>query len=248
MRDFFTGIYYFFSGLRSLNKKGLRRFVVMPVIFNLFVYGAIAYLGYHYLSPWADYYISKLPHWLSFLSVVFTILFFLLFILFFLTTFSVLANLFAAPFNGLLAERAQKILQNASIPERGFGKAVIQSIKRQGQFIAYYVPRLLLMCFLFFLPPFHPMLPFLWFVFNAWILSIQYQDFVMDNNLIDFKTMRSMISNNKSLSLGFGFAASLLSFVPFMNLLVMPAAVIGATNMFYLKIYSKIRQNSKNRL
>ncbi|WED44025.1 sulfate transporter CysZ [Legionella cardiaca] len=234
MRDFFSGMYYFLLGFKKLNTQGLRSLVILPILFNLLIYGGIAYLGYHFLSPLAHYYVDKLPSWLSFLSGVFTLLFFLLFILFFLTTFSVLANICAAPFNGLLAERAQKLLKKEPVPERGFGAVVVQTIKRQGQFIVYYIPRLVLMCLLFLIPPLHPVLPFLWFLFNAWILSVQYQDFAMDNNLVDFKTMRKMINNKKSLTLGFGSTISLLSFIPLINLFIMPAAVIGGTFLFYL--------------
>ncbi|CEK11007.1 sulfate transporter CysZ [Legionella hackeliae] len=233
MKDFFLGVYYFFLGFKNLTQKGLKAFVILPIIFNLLIYIALAYIGYHYLSPIVHHYVSKLPEWLSFLSGFFTVLFFILFILFFLTTFSVLANICAAPFNGLLAERAQKLLMKDVIPERAFLSVVLQTIKRQGQFIRYYIPRLLLMCLLFFIPPLHPLLPFLWFLFNAWVLSIQYQDFAMDNNLIDFKAMRTIINHSKALSFGFGMTISSLSFIPFLNLIIMPAAVVGGVFLFY---------------
>ncbi|ASQ45623.1 sulfate transporter CysZ [Legionella clemsonensis] len=232
MTDFFSGMHYFFLGFKNLTRRGLRTFVILPIIFNLLIYAAIAYIGYHYLSPLVHHYVSKLPEWLSFLSSLFTILFFILFILFFLTTFSVLANVCAAPFNGLLAERAQKLIKNEALPERGWLILIIQAIKRQSQFLLFYIPRLILMCGLFFIPPLHPLLPFLWFLFNSWILSIQYQDFVMDNNLIDFKKMRQMISHKKALSLGFGMTISGLSFIPFLNLIIMPAAVVGSVYLF----------------
>lgn len=233
MKAFWAGISCFFLGLKSLNQQGLRRFVLLPLFFNFLLYSGIAYLSYHYLFSFTDYYIKQLPHWLSFLSGVFTLLFFLLFVLLFLSTFSIVANLFAAPFNGLLAEKAQRLLTAKTLSERPFGTMVAQSIKRQGQFIFYYVPRFIGLCLLFLIPPFHPFLPFLWFIFNAWMLSMQYQDFAMDNNLIDFNTMRKQIKMSKSLSLGFGSMISLLSFVPFLNILIMPAAVIGGTLMWH---------------
>lgn len=132
-----------------------------------------------------------------------------------------------------MAERAQILLKKEPIPERGFGQVLIQTLKRQWQFIKYYVPRLVLMCILFFIPILHPLLAFLWFLFNAWMLSMQYQDFVMDNNLVDFKTMRNMMKDRKSLSLGFGISISLFSFIPFVNFLIMPAAVVGGVFLFY---------------
>ncbi|MFW2570618.1 sulfate transporter CysZ [Legionella sp. 29fVS95] len=239
MKSFFTGISCFFLGLKALNQQGLRRFVVLPLLFNFLLYGGIAYLSYHYLFAFTDYYIKQLPHWLSFLSSVFTLLFFLLFVLVFLSTFSVVANVFAAPFNGLLSEKAQQLLYGIAVPERPLGTMVVQSIKRQGQFIFYYLPRFIGLCLLFLIPPLHPFLPFLWFIFNAWMLSIQYQDFAMDNNLVDFNTMRKQIKNSKRFSMGFGFIISLLSFIPFLNILIMPAAVIGGTLMWYKRQQNK---------
>jgi CysZ protein len=240
MHNFLLGMRCFFFGLQRLNCKGIRAFIVMPILFNLLLYGAIIFFAYQYMNPLIQHYMSKLPQWLSFLSTLFTVFFFLLFILVFLSTFSIIFNIFAAPFNGFLAEQAQKILTHEPIPPRKIMKMILQTIKRQGQFISYYFPRFLILCLLFFIPFLHPVLPFLWFLFNAWILAIQYQDFAMDNNLVNFKKMKEVIHHNKMLSLGFGVAISSMSLVPFLNILVMPAAVIGGTWMFFLPSYSKL--------
>lgn len=44
--------------------------------------------------------------------------------------------------------------------------------------------------------------------------------------------MREMINHKKALSLGFGMTISSLSFIPFFNLMVLPAAVIGGVYLF----------------
>lgn len=232
MQSFLAGMYYFILGFKSLAQQGLKRFVLMPILFNLILYIALVYLGFHYLSPFISYYIAKLPDWLSFLNGLFMVIFFILFFLFFLSTITVFTNILAAPFNGLLASRAQEILTKKMVPPQSFRRMVVQSIKRQRQFIFYYIPRFLLLCLLFFIPPLHPILPFIWFFFNAWMLSLQYQDFAFDNNLIDFPSTKTLIKKNKALAFGFGVSIAILSFIPFLNILIMPAAAIGGTLMF----------------
>jgi len=54
----------------------------------------------------------------------------------------------------------------------------------------------------------------------------------MDNNLIGFQEMREKIKNNKMQSLGFGSLINIISFIPLLNILTMPAAVIGSVIMY----------------
>ncbi len=147
----------------------------------------------------------------------------------FLSLFTVFFNLIAAPLNGLLAEKTQNIFFGSAIPSLPFYKIVLRSIKRQIEFLSYFLPRFLVIGGLFFIPFLQPIYPFLWFLFNAWILSIQYQDFAMDNNLISFKETRKKVASSKMHSLGLGFSINLVSFIPILNILTLPAAVIGGT-------------------
>lgn len=232
MNDFFQGMFYIVSGMRHLLTKELKRFILLPVLINFLLFAGIFYLIYHYVFPYALSWTSQLPSWLSFLNGLLLIIFTISFFLLFLSMFTVLFNVVAAPFNGLLAEKAQNLLYQSSIPSISLMKIAQRTIKRQGQFLRYFIPRFTIMIALFFVPFIHPVYPFMWLFFNAWILSIQYQDFVMDNNLIDFEEMRVMVKDKTMLSLGFGFCINLISFVPFLNLLILPAAVIGGVILY----------------
>ncbi|RUQ91508.1 sulfate transporter CysZ [Legionella septentrionalis] len=232
MNDFLQGIVYLLSGVRHLLSKGLKRYILLPVFFNFLLFAGLFYLIYHYLFPYSYYYIEQLPAWLSFLSTVFLIVFIISFFLLFLSMFTVMFNLLAAPFNGLLAEKAQKILYQSAIPSLSLAEITIRTIKRQGQFVAYFLPRFIIVCLLFFVPLIQPIYPFIWFLFNAWMLSFQYQDFVMDNNLVTFNAMREKINDNRLMTLGFGAFINFLSFIPFLNLITMPAAVIGGVILY----------------
>lgn len=232
MRDFFHGMGYMLRGIRHLSTHGLRRFILLPLVINLTMFAGLFYLIYHYLLPYAYYYLDKLPSWLSFFSSIFFVLFILSFFLMFLSLFTVFFNLIAAPLNGLLAEKTQNLLFGSIIPSLSFYEVVLRSVKRQSEFLGYFLPRFLIIGILFFVPFLQPVYPILWFIFNAWILSIQYQDFAMDNNLVSFKEMRRKIARNKMRSLGLGFSINLANFVPFLNILTMPAAVIASTILY----------------
>lgn len=232
MGEFFDGMRCMMQGLNHLSTKGLKRFIILPVMFNFVLFTGLFYLIYHYLFPYSYAYLDKLPSWLSFLSGLLFVVFIISFFLLFLSVFTVLFNIIAAPFNGLLAEKAQQLLYGSSIPAISFSTMILRTIKRQGQFILYFVPRFLGMCILFFVPFLHPVYPVLWFFFNAWMLSFQYQDFAMDNNLVGFNDMKRLIKNNKLRSLGFGSFINLASFIPILNFFTMPAAVIGSVILY----------------
>lgn len=232
MLRFFQGMQYVIKGVKQLLTPGLRRFVIIPIIFNCLVFAGLFYLGYYYLLSYAYYYVDKLPSWLSFLNGVLIVLFTIMFLLIFLGLFTVMFNVIAAPFNGLLAEKVQLQLYGRSVPSISFSRMALRAFKRQGQFLAYFLPRLLGMGLLFLIPFIHPIFPFAWFLFTAWMLSVQFQDIPMDNNLLSFQAMLQKVKSNTFRSLGFGSAVNLIGFIPFLNIVVMPAAVIGSTLLY----------------
>lgn len=225
MNDFTRGMSYLIKGGKALFTQGLKRFILLPILFNFIFFSGLFYVIYHYLFPYSNEYINQLPTWLHFLNSVFFILFFISFFLISLSVFTVIFNVVAAPFYGLLAERAQALLFKSTTPPLSLTAVAWRSIKRQGQFLLYYFPRFIAMCLLFFVPVIQPIYPLLWFVFNAWMLSLQCQDFVMDNNLIDFKPMKDKLQHKKWLTLGFGSLINITSVVPILNIIIMPAAV-----------------------
>lgn len=233
MNQFVKGMFFLLAGIKMLPARGLKRFVILPIMFNLLLFVSFFYCVHHFFYPYSQELLLLLPAWMGFLHVVFLAIYFISCFLFFLSAFTVFCNLLAAPFNGLLAEKAQYLLYKEVIPELSFSTIVLRSIKRQFQFIGYFIPRFLLMCLLFFLPVVHPVYPLLWFFFNAWILSVQFQDFALDNNLVSFGAMKERIYLNKAQTLGFGSLINLLSFIPILNLIIMPAAVIGGVLMYH---------------
>ncbi len=238
MNDFIKGMGYLMRGIRHLMTKGLKRYVVLPILFNVILFVGLFYVIHHYMYAYSTEYISQLPAWLHVLSKAFMVLLMMSFFLVFYSMFTVIFNLIAAPFQGFLAERAQEVLYHRGIPAVSWSQIALRSVKRQMQFLGYFLLRFLGMCLLFFMPLIHPIYPLMWFLFNAWMLSVQYQDFAMDNNLVGFHAMQRKFRDKKMVLLGFGSLMNVASFIPIFNLLTMPAGVIGGVIM-YCEEYKK---------
>ena len=129
----------------------------------------------------------------------------------------------------------KKILINSSIENmslKDFIKDIPRMLKRQWRFLMYYIPKAILCLVLFFIPIIHMAAGFIWFAFNSWMMAIQYLDYPMDNHKINFYHMRIVLAEQRALSMGFGCAVMLCSMIPLINFVVMPAAVIGATQLY----------------
>lgn len=238
MSDFLRGMSYVLHGLNNLHHKGLKRFVIMPLLLNLLLFASIMYFFVHFLFHKIETYVAYLPSWLGFLNSIIFVLLLISFLLLFYSLFSVFFNIIAAPFNGFLAEKAQAIFFNHPLPETRWHELIIRTSKRQLKLLAYFLPRFILIVALFFIPFIHPIYPIIWFLFNAWMLALQYQDFAMDNNHIDFMLMRQFMGDNKAFFLGFGSIINVLTLIPLVNILIMPAAAIAGVSVFcqeYLK-------------
>ena len=94
---------------------------------------------------------------------------------------------------------------------------------------AYYIPMALFVLVLLFIPGLNTLSPLLWFLLGAWMMSLQFLDYPMDNHRYPFKEVRNACAARRLSSLGFGGMVAFISGIPFVNLIVVPAAVVGAT-------------------
>lgn len=79
--DFTRGMFYLLKGVQALFTKGLKRFILLPLLFNFLLFSGLFYVIYHYLFPYSVEYLNQFPTWLHFLQGVFFILFFASFFL-----------------------------------------------------------------------------------------------------------------------------------------------------------------------
>ncbi|MEE3650546.1 MULTISPECIES: sulfate transporter CysZ [unclassified Brenneria] len=231
-----SGVHYFIEGWRLISLPGIRRFVILPLLVNSLLMGGAFWWLFTRLGDWIPQLMSHVPTWLQWLSYLIWPIAVLSVLLVFGYLFSTLANFIAAPFNGLLAEQLEARLTGQSLPDSGMlgmAKDVPRIMKREVQKLAYYLPRALFLLLLYFIPGIgQTVAPVLWFLFSAWMLAIQYCDYPFDNHKVSFPAMRQALRRHKITNMQFGALISLFTLIPFLNLVIMPVAVCGATALW----------------
>ena len=231
--NLFTGAGYFTKGLSLIWKPGIRPFTLWPLLITLVVFITLATVGINYFDIMMERFLpSGDSWWATGLRYVLWPLMALSFLLIWYFTFTVIANLIGAPFNGMLAERVEAHLRGDAyqpFDSGSFIREIVPALVNELGKISYFLLWVIPLVILFVIPVVNLAAPFLWAYFMAWMLSLEYADYPMDNNGIRFKQVRQSLAQRRLTSMGFGGTATLCSFIPFLNLLVMPAAVAGAT-------------------
>ncbi|MCT8344523.1 sulfate transporter CysZ [Photorhabdus kleinii] len=231
-----SGFQYLMQGCKLITRSGIKRFVLLPLLANILFLGGSFWWFYQKLENWIHWIVSKIPDWMQWLSYILWPLAVLSVLLIFTYFFSTIANFIAAPFNGLLAEKLEADLTGTPAPDTGviaLFKDVPRILKRELAKLCYYIPRAMVLLLLYFIPVIgQTVAPVLWFIFSAWMLSIQYCDYPFDNHKVSFPTMRRVLRQNKIINLQFGATVSILTMIPIVNLVIMPIAVCAATAMW----------------
>jgi CysZ protein len=235
MKNKHSGMHYLLTGLRLLRQPGLRRYVAVPLLVSTLCFaGALFGLAY-WLEILLDGLLGWLPDWLDWLRYLLWPLFALAGVLMVFYSFSIFTNLLAAPFNGMLAEAVEKHLTGQPIDTGGWralARDIVPSLLSELRKLLYFAVRAVPLGILFLVPGINVAAPFIWALFSAWMLSVEYIDYPMANHLLHFSKQRSILRSNRSLAYGFGGSTLLLTMVPILNFIAMPAAVAGATAMW----------------
>lgn len=231
MKDLFTGPAYLLEGARLLRKPGLRRFVLMPLLINVLLFGGLIGLAYGWVDDSSRYLVAKLPDWLHWLSYLVIPVFVLTSLVVIFYGFSIVANLIAAPFNGMLAEAVECHLTGRRLEGgwRQLLRDVLPSILSELRKLLYFALRALPLLVLLLVPLVNVAASVLWVLFSAWMMTVQYVDFPMANHGLFFKVQRARLRKRPLLAWSFGGLVMLATLVPVLNFFVMPAAVAGAT-------------------
>lgn len=245
MDHFFTGIKCLKLGLQDLFSSKLQIFVIIPLLVNVLVFGALFYWAYNYLmSKLAFLNTISLPHWLSWLKGFMSNIQYLLVSVALIFAFSIfayistlIANILACPFNGYLSEIYSRTLGHTMPISRSLFKLLRDALMRQGAFLKFILPKAILvglLCVILnFIPVFNLVTPVIFYWFFAYSLTMQYLDYPADNFHVSFQDLLTTMKNNRQACLGYGLSVALLSSIPFINLLVMPVAVLGATRLWH---------------
>lgn len=237
MQNMIKGARYLLQGFRLINQRGVRRFAYLPMLINTVLFSVAIGFGLTNFGDWLDALMPGwLPGWLeSVLVWVIWPLFVLLLAIIVFFSFSIIANILAAPFNGVLAEMVEKHVAGTTPPAMPWARIIKDSprmIFNEFRKIAYLLLWVIPLLILSWIPGLNLFAPALWLLFSSWTLALDYHDYPMGNHLLDFKQQRQALRQHRGLALGFGGATMLATMIPIVNFLVIPAAVAGATVLY----------------
>ncbi|MCK5813914.1 MAG: sulfate transporter CysZ [Cocleimonas sp.] len=240
LKNFLTGIGYLFQGLSLITKKGIRPFVVIPLLVNIVVFSIAIWMAKTQFDTLMNKLLGWLPSWLSWVEWLLYPLFALLILIAVYYVFTIVANLIAAPFNSLLAEKVELHLNGLPIPEfKGYkammkivGKTMVSEFRK----IIYMLKWLPLLILISIIPVINIISPFAWALYGAWMLALQYTDYPMGNHELFIKEELKHLRKHRASSLGFGSAIMLMTMIPIVNFLAMPTGVAGGTAFWVDKL------------
>ncbi|MDH5600227.1 MAG: sulfate transporter CysZ [Gammaproteobacteria bacterium] len=233
-----AGAGYFLNGLKLISKKGIRTYVLIPLFINIIIFALGLWFAIDQFGIFIEWALADLPTWLSWLEWFMWPLFALTFFGLVFFTFTIIANIIASPFSGPLANAVEKHLtgNNSPAPTKPFIKEVKDSLANEliklKHSLFLMMPLVFLSLLSFAFPLVSPAVAILWFIYAAWVLTLEYADFPMANHGMAFRHIREKLAEKRILSLAFGSMAMLATLIPFINFLVMPVAVAGATKMY----------------
>ena len=231
MNEFLTGFGYPWRGLGFLLQPRLRRMALLPVAINVVLFTTAFYFLAVYLSDWLD---ALLPWWLQWLEWLLWPLFALLALLATLFSFTRLANLIGVPFNARLCHVLTRTQQGEALKQaaarRGrqnllllFGREILKLIV----YLVWFLPLLVLS----FIPVLGQVASVVMLFFLVYWSAIEYLDYPLGEVGFSFKELRASIREQSLLMLGFGAGQMLLTLTPVLNLVAVPAGVVGATRL-----------------
>lgn len=250
--DLLNGFKFLFKGLKLITQPGIRPFVIIPFLVNLLLFTlAIWYAGTQF-AHLLDALLAELPGWLDWLRWILWPIFALAILIVVFYVFTIVANIIAAPFNGVLAERVEAHL-GGEVPASEGGllaalkdapEAIGTELKKLGYMLMWLIPLIILSLIAMFIPGLNLLTPLLWFIFGAWMLALEYTDYTMANHQLRFTEERAILRRNRSLALGFGGGIMLMSTIPVLNFLAMPVGVAGGAALWVERLHATHRSGA----
>jgi CysZ protein len=227
------GAHYVWRGFRLIAQPKIRLFVIIPLLINIILFS----VGIACLVWGLDAAMDRfLPDWLEWLRYVLWPLFLAVSLVIVFYGFTILANLLASPFNGLLAAAVERHLTGSTheVPftlqslARDIARSTGAELRKLGYFIVWSLPCLLL----FIIPGINILAAPLWFMLGAWMLAIEYIDCPLGNHGQPFPAVKMKLRAQRRLALGFGGSLMTLTMIPLLNFLAMPVGVAAATALY----------------
>ncbi len=232
-----SGMIHFLRGFRLVLQPGVKRYVLIPLGINVVLFAAAIVGGAALLGDIVQGLQAVTPGWLDWLAWLLWPVLILATLVLAFYVISLLANLVAAPFMGPLAAAVERNLAGQGPAEAsrpavpGLLGEAITDLGMEVQKLGYFALRAGPLLLLFLIPGVNIIAPFLWLVFTAWSLALEYLDPSLGNHGLGFGDQRRLLASHRWTVLGFGGAATLATAMPGVNGLVLPVAVAGGTSL-----------------
>lgn len=228
-----TGLSYISRATTLVLHKDLRLFVIVPLLINLVLFFILTSVLMQQFEAVVAAILGWLPGWMDFLSWLIWSLLAATVLVIYGYSFSIITNILAAPFYGLLAERAEVLLTGEAAPAESLRHMIPRTLGREMQKLGYFLSRgiavLLLGLLLSFIPLVNLLVPVITILWGAWTMAIQYADYAADNHQLAFVELRKRLSQHRSHTYSFGGLILLSTMVPVLNIFIMPIAVVAGT-------------------
>jgi len=167
---------------------------------------------------------------------------FLLVLLICYFAFIILGGIISAPFNEKISKLIEEKLFNENIEhDLSFFNEALVSIKEELKKISFYITVMIPMLLINFIPMIGNTFSLIFgSLFSFFYNALDYMDYPLSRRLVQFKDKLKIINSKKSLSMGFGAMAFILTFLPVINVLFNPLLVVSGTSLFYKKEYDKL--------
>lgn len=228
----FRGILFIFNNLRLLS------YIAIPVCINTVLFVLLAWvLGTQY-PGWLEQLLPSKETWYwAVLFYVLLVLIGLVLLLVGIYAFTLVGNIILGPFNDFISEKVEMLYAGTAIDEPFSMKTllsdILRSLKVQVAKMLVYVAGLFILLIIHFIPILGTLLyPVLIFIYTLFFLGWEYCDFSMERWKYSFRKKLNTSLKNAFAFAGFGAGASLMLFIPIINLMTIPVCAVGATLLF----------------
>ncbi len=232
--SFQTGVQAFVDGSRLARRSDLMAYTLIPALISLVIISAGTWIAFEQIESWGSALSERLPSWLGFLEVVLVPLLYLIGVVLGIWLFGLLAVVISSPFLGILSSAVERKVYGRAPEETGAWWASIgPTLMRELRKLGYHLPRLLLVFVLTLIPLVNVAAPFIWLLFGAWTMAVQFCDFPVENRQQPFKDTLLVLQQNRAAALGFGLCTALVLAIPLLNFVLIPVAVSGGTLLWH---------------
>ncbi|GAA3226298.1 EI24 domain-containing protein [Nonomuraea helvata] len=239
MRDFTSGVGFFFQGLGWVARNGRWwLFGLIPALIAFSVYVvALIFLGNNatevatFLTPFADSW-----SWRELFRTVVGIALFLGGLALAVLTFTALTLAIGEPFYERLSAAVDVL---GSADEQPWWRTLPRSIRDSLVTLFYVLLFTVPLFFLGFVPVVgQTVVPVLGALVSGFFLTVELTTLALERRGMARKARFALLRANKASALGFGVAVFLLFLVPFVAVIAMPAAVAGAALLVRTRLTS----------